>query len=410
MGTRRRGGAARLRRRRPPRRHLPAGPRRHRDRVAGRGPSGRRRTASGHASAAACRGDRRRAGHRGARPARAVGRSDRSHRGRTGGRAVPGRMVQLVPVLPRCVRGGHPRQPGARRPVALRGVPGRRRLPGVHRRLVGDQRPVPVRPGRTGRLDRRHRPDTGTVAGPVPGGAGLGRGPPPSGLDRPPRGGRCRRRSAAHLVEPAVGRWRGRLHVRARHHPSGGGRPPGVGGRHVGRCRLPLSEAGLHLLAERGRPLPRSDPDPGRAGAGRVRGHPPGRRRRRLPSRVWRASGQCGGSGRRQPDRSGRRSRLVARPGRRDGGRLPGHPARHRPRLHQHPDPVLHAPAPVAQRPGLRDAADRGHRALTGGRAHLGPRRRRVRWDGAGVGRPGVARSRRPDAARRGGGARSGGR
>ena len=30
---------------------------------------------------------------------------------------------------------------------------------------------------------------------------------------------------AAHLVEPAVGRRRGRIHVRARHHPSRGGRP-----------------------------------------------------------------------------------------------------------------------------------------------------------------------------------------
>ena len=52
----------------------------------------------------------------------------------------------------------------------------------------------------------------------------------------------------------------------------------------------------------------------GRTGAGRVRRHPPGGGRRRLPPRVRRAPGQRGGPGRRQPDRPRRRPGVVARP------------------------------------------------------------------------------------------------
>ena len=106
-----------------------------RDRALDRGVPRRGRAAAGRASRAA----RGHAGRRRGRPVAAaggVGRRPRRGGPRPHDGAVPGRVVLLVPLLPRR-HGGRPAgEPRAGGGLALRRVPARRRLPGRHRRLA----------------------------------------------------------------------------------------------------------------------------------------------------------------------------------------------------------------------------------------------------------------------------------
>ena len=78
---------------------------------------------------------------------------------------------------------------------------------------------------------------------------------------------------------------------------------------------LPLPEARLHLRPVDPRRLRRPEPHAGAAGAGRLRGRPPRRRRRHVPARLRRPARPDGGRGRRHAHRR-RRGAVVAPAGR----------------------------------------------------------------------------------------------
>ena len=267
--------------------------------------------------------------------------------------------------------------------VALRRLPARRRLPGGHRRLARHQREVPVPPRRRWRLDiAAQGRQPGLWLAPFLAAPDSELVPPAPRLARP-----LRRRNGDRRLRS----WWNPPGAAARTASCTASTPP------IPRCwttssrcprRSSTPASSTSSWTSRSPPASTAGwptrPDAGRAGARRLRRHPPRGRRRHLHPRVRRAAGQRGRGGRRQPHRSRRGAVVGARPGEpRSSGRLPerpaGHPLTPSP---QHAGPQLHAPAAVAQRPRLPDAAHRPPPTSTRPRAAPGPRASpcRVAW------------------------------
>ena len=288
-------------------------------------------------------------------------------------------------------------QPGARRRLAVRRVPARRRLPGRHRRLAA----APTTRSRPtlDAIAARSRPPVarpGIWIAPFLAARRLAPSPPSTPTGSPASRTTRTDEPAADLVQPGVGRRPTTASARPRHHQPRGARPPRGTAADARRRRLRLPQARLHVRPARRRRLPRPGPDARPAGAGRA-----STRSVAAPATDTFLLG-CGvplgpvdRRGRRHPHRPGRRARAGPSPDRqRDRARLP----RRRSRRSATPTAntltrAFHAPAALAQRPRLPHAAHRPHTDLSPAAVRTWARhRRRVRRHGAGVRRPRPAR------------------